>query len=72
MLPLLANGDIRYSLDMMTGRFKLQTMATHTCNADYVLNGPEIRICTPGDGTSTMGVWSERAPTCEREILIEV
>ena len=71
MLPPLANGEIRYAIDMMAG-FELQTVATHICNARYVRNGPEIRICTPGDGTSTMGVWSERAPTCEREILIEV
>ena len=65
MLPPLANGEITYAVDTMAD-FQLQTMATHTCNAGYVRNGPEVRNCTPGAGNSTMGVWSERAPTCER------
>ena len=65
MLPPLENGEITYAVDM-TANFELRTMATHTCDAGYILSGPEVRNCDEGDGTNLIGEWTETAPTCER------
>ena len=57
-LPLLVNGVISYSDTLAFG-----AMATYTCDTGYGLSGDMTRSCG-GDGSSTNGVWSGFAPTC--------
>lgn len=37
--------------------------ATYVCNADYRVNGIAVRMCEAN------GMWSDNAPTCEREFF---
>ena len=58
------NGDIMFISDN-TAPYEFATTATYQCDAGYGLNaGDEVRTCG-GDGSSTTGVWSGNAPTCE-------
>ncbi len=60
-LPLapIPNGNITYGPDMMAN-FEVDTVATHSCNDDFFLSGPETRVCLPS------GIWSNRIPVCLR------
>lgn len=63
-IPNPTNGRIDFAPDE-TAFFDYATNATYVCNFGYGLSGTNtIRRCG-GDGTSTTGVWSGSAPTCE-------
>ena len=55
----LINGTISYS-DPTLG---VGSVATHSCDTGYTLNGGSTRTCQSG------GIWSGSAPTCEGEVL---
>ena len=40
---------------------RIGDIAIYSCNSGYTLVGAETRVCQAG------GIWSESAPTCERE-----
>ena len=61
-LPSLTNGDIDYGGAGFTSTSSrpMDTVATHTCNTGYTLNGGSTRTC------GSDGVWSGSAPSCQR------
>ena len=61
-LDPVGNGSIAYSPNI-SEPFDFDTVATHTCNEAYYLEGIGIRTCV-GDGSSTTGQWSGAAPVC--------
>ena len=59
------NGTIRIVPDSNTQRFRLQSIATYSCNTWFVLLGQTTRVCQEiTEGTVTTGTWSDSAPTC--------
>ncbi len=59
-LPLIPNGNITYSPDMIAD-YDVGTVATHTCNEGFTLvAGSENRTCLVG------GRWSGFTPVCIR------
>ena len=62
---------ITYAADT-TPEFEIGTVATHNimCDAGFALVGGVTRTCMDDDQDDIVGVWSGRAPTCERKILI--
>ncbi len=65
-LPEIDNGVISYSPDV-TPDYSLSTVATYSCNLDFVLTGGnETRTCVDvGDGSG--GRFDGQEPTCERK-----
>ena len=62
---IAGNGMIVYSSGSTTPPFNYGTTATYQCNDGYSLaSGDSVRICSTGDGTSTVGEWSGTAPVC--------
>ena len=61
----ITNGVITYAADT-TPEFEIGTVATHTCIAEFALVGDMTRTCMDDDQADIVGVWSESAPTCER------
>ncbi len=55
-----ANGQIIYDGDTQAP-FIVDTKATYSCAAGFVLQGPEERTC---EGDTRNGVWSVMAPSC--------
>ena len=55
MLPDLENGDIVYPFDTY-----YQSVAYHSCNEGYELNGAALRVCEEN------GEWSSSTPICQR------
>ena len=53
----LTNGIVSYS-DPTLG---VDSVATHSCDTGYTLNGGSTRTCEGG------GIWTASAPTCEGE-----
>ena len=49
-----------------TPDFAINTVATHTCDAEFALVGDSTRTCMQDDQADTIGVWSSSPPTCER------
>ena len=63
-LGSLDNGNITYSTSANTsGRYSYGTVATHTCDEGFFLEGSETRMCE-GDGVNTLGTWSGSHPAC--------
>ena len=56
------DGEISYSPDTEQP-FDLGTVALHECNLGFALVGPENRTCVEDN---LVGVFTESAPTCER------
>lgn len=57
------NGIIMYSLDILFP-FDLGTTATYVCNVGFGLSdGVGVRTCT-GDGSNSVGEWTETQPNC--------
>ena len=54
------NGMISYNMGTASLR-TMGTVATHTCNPGYTLNGGSTRTCWSD------GMWSGSAPTCQRK-----
>ena len=61
-LSSISNGVIDYSPDV-TSPYNFGTVATHTCNEGFYLQGSNARTCS-GDGSSVSGMWSGSAPVC--------
>ncbi len=59
-LPSLLNGAICYNGGSTDIR-PLNTIATHSCNTGYTLNGDSVRVCQ-NDRT-----WNGSPPTCQGE-----
>ena len=63
-LPNPLNGRIDFSIDE-TALFDYNTTAAYVCDIGYGLTDEgAVRRCS-GDETSTTGIWSGEAPTCE-------
>ena len=62
----LGNGMVTYTTDMIAD-FEFGTVATHSCDAGFVLQGSTTRTCVDDDGMDTVGVWNESPPTCIRK-----
>ena len=60
------NGAVTYATDTMAN-FELGTVATHSCDNGFSLQGPVVRTCMDDDGMDTVGVWNGTAPTCARK-----
>ncbi len=60
-LALLENGVITYAPDM-TPDFNQGTVATHTCNPGFILDGLMTRVCIG------LAIWTGTAPVCRRKI----
>ena len=56
------DGAIAYSPDTMEP-FDFRTVAFHSCDVGYYLQGNELRTCT-GDGLSVVGNWDGFIPIC--------
>ena len=67
----LENGVVVYDPDM-TADYDLGTVATHSCDNGFVLQGPLTRTCIDDDGLDAVGVWSDsdNVPTCARKFTI--
>ena len=50
-----------------TPDFAINTVATHSCEAEFSLVGGSTRTCMQDDQADTIGVWSSSPPTCERK-----
>ena len=61
----LENGAVTYATDTMAN-FVQGTIATHSCDNGFVLNGSVTRTCMD-NGMDFVGVWSGSAPTCARK-----
>ena len=61
----LLNGMVTYTTDMMAD-FEVATVATHSCDAGFVMQGSTTRTCVDDDGMDNVGVWTESPPTCAR------
>ena len=66
-LPPIPNGMIVY--DMGGPPRPIDTVATHSCNDGYLLNGAMTRTCVESGGT---GIFDGVAPTCDREFPCHV
>ena len=60
-LPPIPNGMIVYDMDGPPR--PIGTVATHSCNDGYLLNGAMTRTCVESGGT---GMFDGVAPTCDR------
>ncbi len=60
----LANGVVTYN-PSTTPRLE-DTVATHTCNTGYTLEGASIRTC------QSDRQWSLTAPSCNGEMLLAI
>ena len=54
---------ISYAVDI-NANYELGTMATYECDDGYFLMGEDQRNCTAGDGTSAIGVFDGKEPSC--------
>ena len=63
----LSNGDITYITD--TSPIPVGTVATHTCNATFVLSGDATRTCTD---SASGGMWSGPILTCIGKHLLSI
>ncbi len=63
-----ANGQVTFATDT-TVPYDFGTVATYTCGTGFGLSGDMTRTCG-GDGSSTTGMWSATAPTCEGKQLM--
>ncbi len=61
-LSPIVNGMIMYSPDQ-TSPYDYNTIATHSCNEGFFLEGEQTRSCS-GDGSSTTGEWGGVPPIC--------
>ncbi len=61
-LPAIINGMISYSPDI-TPDYDLGINATYTCEAEFYLEGNEVRVCMD-DGMEAIRMWSGREPSC--------
>ena len=61
-----ANGQIAYSTDQ-TPDFDFGTVVTYTCDRGYGISGGDSERLCGGDGSTSNGMWSEVAPSCERK-----
>ena len=62
-LSSISNGVITYSPDT-SNPYDFGTIAAHTCNSGFFLEGAQLRTCE-GDGSlTTSGRWSTIAPAC--------
>ena len=57
---------ITYAADT-TSEFEIGTVATHICNAGFLIVGDMTRTCMDDDQADIVGVWSGSASTCERK-----
>ena len=57
------NGGITYDGGEMMN-LTVGTVATHTCNEGFSLDGQSTRICMDDDQADTIGVWSGDGPSC--------
>lgn len=65
-LPPLVNGEIFYfNINDTEQLFELGTVALHECKEGFSIVGPEMRTCLMDSTNSTVGTFSESAPTCE-------
>ena len=62
----LANGLITYAGDG-TPEFAIGSVASHSCDAGFTLDGFIARTCMDDDQADIIGVWSESPPSCERK-----
>lgn len=64
-LSALKDGSVQLSSGIsVTGHQPLETVATYVCHEGFVIDGGDHnRICS-SIGTSTIGIWTGRAPTC--------
>ena len=51
------------------GNYPVGTEITVTCDNGFGRNGVETRTCV-GDGSSSIGSFDGKSPTCERELLV--
>ena len=67
----LVNGAVIYTTDT-TANYDLGTVATHSCNDGFVLQGSSTRTCMDDDGLDAVGVWSnsDNVATCGRTFLM--
>ena len=56
----LLNGDM-ITYNMNTSPIPVDTVATHTCSATFVLSGDATRTCT---NSASGGIWSGSMLTC--------
>ena len=61
-LPALENGMIVYNMDGSPR--PIDTVATHSCNSGFFLNGAMTRTCVL---VGSAGMFDGEAPTCDRE-----
>ena len=57
------NGGITYDGGEMTN-LTVGTIATHTCDEGFSLDGQSTRTCMDDDQADTIGVWSAEMPSC--------
>ena len=70
-LPDPLNGQIVYSTNT-TGDQMFGATATYICDSSFGLSGGErVRACS-SDGSSTIGFWTGRAPSCLGETLCTI
>ncbi len=60
-LASIQNGNITYGPDMIPD-FDVDTVATHSCNFGFRLDGSDTRVCLFG------GIWSDQPRVCQRKI----
>ncbi len=63
LLTVPSNGNIDFATDT-TVPYNFDTEATYYCDKGYdIVMGIETRICN-GDGTTAVGSWTGRTPSC--------
>ena len=62
VLEDLANGMIRYDTE---APYPVGTIATHSCDAGFMLGGSSERTCIQEGANELEGIWTETMPSCE-------
>lgn len=63
------NGIITYSNSTLLGELVIGSIATYSCNTEFVLVGQTTRLCEntnrESDFSVPTGTWTGNAPTCK-------
>ncbi len=60
---------VTYSNQLQNDKYIFGTMATYTCSTGYGLSSTGNRSCVTDNGGGTIGRFSGREPSCDRELV---